>query len=234
MQKKPAAVITPCRKKPTVETPEDLTNVATLEDYEKAAANLAASSDRVIDKVLDRIEKREEKVLKRQEKNESAEKAPADESKQDAAEPESPNPDGPEREEAPQCQPSTGIQDLLEENARLKDEISRMSAEFETRKVVDISGKFREEIKALTDRNDDLLLRNSELEFEISRLKMENNSLKQKLEQLENSRKLPPQTYSKESYTRPRQTSRMQVSVQPGRGPFQNPKMGMNGYESWN
>ena len=42
MQKKPAAVIMPCRKKPTVETPEDLTNVATLEDYEKAAANLAA------------------------------------------------------------------------------------------------------------------------------------------------------------------------------------------------
>jgi chromosome segregation ATPase len=213
--------------------PDRIAEGANIEDYEKMAAKMAASSDDIIDAALDRLEGREPEPKKPQPKTENVEE-PAVEERPPLA------------EEAQNKATVQRTAEAISEINRLKDELSRANATIEKLRAevtslndsaVAAAEKLRPEMNSLITKNDDLILRNSELEFEISRLNAENNALKQRLEAVENQRRLPPQTNSREGYTRvaagQRSGVRMTTSMRiPNLPP--PPKTTMNGYESWN
>jgi hypothetical protein len=128
----------------------------------------------------------------------------------------------------------TIVDDLKRELMEMKQINEKLICELESCKNGTNGNPLRIEINKLIEQNDNLILRNSELEYEISRLGAENLRLKNELEQIRNSKILPPQTYSKESYTRiPSNVKQNSVPIQMRQRNL-NPRMSMNGYESWN
>lgn len=209
--------LAPIKKPYPVESIDKIpTDTATLADYEKMAKVIAESSDDIIDRALDRMESRPVKdetppmveapvEVPQQESeptDESTGKVPVDEGVIDG-----------ECGEAVVAELKAKILKLTTENDELRKRLS--------------NNMFEVELKKLETSRDDLLLRNSELEFEISRLGTENQTLKNELNKAMSARNLPPQTYSQEAYTR---VQRQSIAHGMGRPPVR----GMNGYESWN
>jgi len=215
--------ITPIEKILPVNSPDELHEKATLEDYEKIAAQMAISSDKIIDEALDKMEQRDKKA-----NCESATDVPQAKSH------DKPTKVVPNTKPAPVSMkavvpdnptipaPNLDIERLERENAMLIAELNRLKEEMSGFSVVNTEDMFRSEINALTVKNDDLILKNSELEFEISRLGTENNILKQKLESLETSMRTQPQIHTPNGYTCHTH------------GVNRTPKRTMNGYETWN
>lgn len=209
--------LAPIKKPYPVESIDKIpTNTATLADYEKMAKVIAESSDDIIDRALDRMESRpvkdktppmaeapvEAPQQESEPTNESNGKAPVDDGVIDG-----------ECGEAVVAKLKAKILKLTTENDELRKKLS--------------NNVFEAELKKLETSRDDLLLRNSELEFEISRLGTENQTLKNELNKAMSARNLPPQTYSPEAYTR---VQKQNIAHGMGRPPVR----GMNGYESWN
>ena len=220
--------IVPFTKTAPTEGIDKVPETAGLDDYDKMIAKLANSSDEIIDNALEKLEEKPVKEHKPEEP-----KKPETEDQQAIQHTEEnenqTNPIEPKDEPIPLSEKidelKKTIQTLKLENESLKNRISS------TEPILGNASMFREEIAKLTDKNDDLILRNSELEFEISRLRSENNVLKGNLETALNKLRLPPQTNSREAYTRmPQNINRPRnVIVRQKR-----PVMSMNGYESWN
>lgn len=215
----------------TAVSPDRVPEGAGIEEYEKMAAKVA-SSDEIIDRALDKLEGKAPEPPK-------AANVPEEEmpEKEDSV---PPPPETGQPEKMPDdIDEKLAVPDISNENKELRMQLAEAGRKIKelTEKVKSLSKALSERdgqtagMKQLADKNDDLILRNSELEFEISRLNTENNRLKQELEKYVNAKMLPPQTYSKEAYTRPppqmmRNQARM-VHQRP-------PRMSMNGYESWN
>lgn len=205
----------------TAVSPDKVPEGAGIEEYEKMAAKVA-SSDEIIDRALDKLEGKVPEPPK-------AANVPNEE----MSEKEDSVPPPPEvKSDDPEPDPGDENRDLRMQLTAAGRKIKEL-----TEKVESLSKALSERdsqtagMKQLADKNDDLILRNSELEFEISRLNTENNRLKQELEKYVNAKMLPPQTYSKEGYTRPTpQMMRNQARMVHQRPP----RMSMNGYESWN
>lgn len=234
MARKSSNKIVAYKKTPKVTSIDTITESATLSDYEKAMDNLMSSSDLIIDRVLDKLENNSNT----KEKNISEEKL---ECKNDELINQKETTDEQNDSELNSIQNQqtmeddiTIVDDLKRELMEMKQINEKLICELESCKNGTNGNPLRIEINKLIEQNDNLILRNSELEYEISRLGAENLRLKTELEQIRNSRTLPPQTYSKESYTR------VPISVKQNNVPIQmrqrnlNPRMSMNGYESWN
>ena len=190
-------------------SPSTVPENATVDDYQKVASDIINSSDDIIDRALDRIEGKTE-AEKIREKEETKKETTVSETavSQTAV------------CQQPEISPKEKIQ--TEELTELKDKFQISEKN---------NGFLREEIKRLSDENDEYLLKNSELEFENSRLRAENNFLKGEIEKSQKQTRLPPQTFSKEGYTRgplPGSGFRGNNTVMTG------PRRTQNGYESWN
>lgn len=216
-------MIVPVEKKIPVESLDKIPETASMDDYEKIAYRVSMASDEIIDRALDKLDgrKTEEKPLvkvkdrpkKENRFNKKPQKKPEEQNKEPVEEVATGD-NTPEQKAENGNAAETPSPDK-NRITQLKNELSRLRIEF---------GRCRSENASLIEKRDNLLLSNSELEFEVSRLSAENLRLKQELEQLSNSKRLPPQTYSTDSYSRvPLQTA-----------PRRNPVIGMNGYESWN
>jgi len=226
--------INPIEKKPVVTSPDNIHGDATLEDYEKIAAKIAISSDKIIDEALDKMEQRDKRVeAEKDAMKPEKDSIVAEESVQDSK-PEQ----VPENVEKPLKEPiqNPNIDKIKKENNELRGDIDNLRKSMSGMTIIETEEMFRKEIDSLTSKNDDLILRNSELEFEISRLMVENTALKQKLEHFENSNRIPPQISSRESSII-RQNSQMMGRNEQAypRGVIRNSSWpSMNGYESWN
>lgn len=216
----------------TAVSPDKVPEGAGIEEYEKMAAKVA-TSDEIIDRALDKLEGKVPEPPKAA--NIPEEDMPK---KEDNVPPPPPETEQPEKV-PDDIDEKLAVPDISNENKELRMQLMKAGRKIKelTEKVESLSKTLSERnnqatgIKQLTDKNDDLILRNSELEFEISRLNTENNRLKQELEKYVNAKMLPPQTYSKEAYTRPTpQMMRNQARMVHQRPP----RMSMNGYESWN
>lgn len=215
-------MIVPVEKKIPVESLDKIPETASMEDYEKIAYKVSMASDEIIDRALDKLDcgRNEDKPLvkvkDRPKKENRFNKKPV--KKLEEPTEESPTEVATEKDESDCEAESNGIDNTPNPDrdriTQLENELARLRIEF---------GRCRSENANLTEKRDNLLLSNSELEFEVSRLSAENHRLKQELEQVSNSRRLPPQTYSTEAYSR--------VTLQTS--PRRNPVIGMNGYETW-
>ena len=240
--------------------PDEIPSSATLDDYEKIAAKMALASDEIIDMALDRMDGRTAAKEQDKEHATASSAAMPAETKVEEAKTEGGKPaEGDKKkrgrskkadvkkadepldppihstvaptETKPEPQPQEGnATDGAERTAS-----ETPPAEAETPRAphppVDVEAMLRAELGKLRAECDDLLLRNSELEYEVSRLGAESTALKQRLERYENAHRLPRQTGTQEGYTRPQgdipPNARRHVRLQP-------PRMSMNGYESWN
>lgn len=223
--------------------PDRIKEDENLEKYQEIAEKMVNASDEIIDRVLDRLEGKPTAPVKpvaaKKEQTPKAATEPAAQPQvQEETPPPSIEPDPLERAYIQLEQDfnrvkaeKNELEMLLEEEkmnskklqdeiANLKDQVDKLTNELQDYRAGGERSPFKAEVNELVKKNDDLLLKNSELEFEISRLSAERQNLKQKLEQLENQRRLPPQTPHKESYTRAPQVRR--------------PVIGANGYEFWN
>jgi hypothetical protein len=237
MARKSSNKIVAYKKTPKVTSIDTITESATLSDYEKAMDNLMSSSDLIIDRVLDKLENNSNT----KEKKNVEEKSECKNCKNDEVINQNETTDEQNDSELNSIQNQqtveediTIVDDLKRELMEMKQINEKLICELESCKNGTNGNPLRIEINKLIEQNDNLILRNSELEYEISRLGAENLRLKNELEQIRNSKTLPPQTYSKESYTR------IPISVKQNNVPIQmrqrnlNPRMSMNGYESWN
>ena len=219
-------MIVPIEKKLPVETPDKIPENASIDDYEKIAYKMSMCSDEIIEKALDKLESRDSPKNSSVVEKKNSKTKTSKHSKKKDAKIEKKTESVVEDVKTIDIETDEDIKHQEELN-RLTNEIDILKAELEKRKPSMIDESFRIEISKLSKKNDELLLKNSDLEFEVSRLSTENNSLKQKLEQISNTKRLPPQTYSQEGYTRnSTQICGQQVGVPP--------RLGMNGYESWN
>jgi len=216
----------------TAVSPDKVPEGAGIEEYEKMAAKVA-TSDEIIDRALDKLEG------KVPEPPQAANVPEEDMPEKDDSVPPPPETEQPENVPDDVYDEKPAVPDVSNENMDLRMKLTNAGRKIKelTEKVESLSKALSERdgqpagMKQLADKNDDLILRNSELEFEISRLNTENNRLKQELEKYVNAKMLPPQTYSKEAYTRPTpQMMRNQARMVHQRPP----RMSMNGYESWN
>lgn len=214
--------IVPFTKTVPTEGLDKVPETAGLDDYDKMIAKLANSSDDIIDGALDKLEGRKQIQLKSPIQTNLQEKPVASNVDEKFEETNVQN-NLDAANERINCL-NLLVEKLQSENQELK-KASHPSVQIESKTSI-----FKDEIEKLTTKNDDLILRNSELEFEISRLGSENQRLKQQLENIMNSRNLPPQTYTADGYTRPPYSSRGINNPRIGKSPV----MGMNGYESWN
>jgi hypothetical protein len=190
-------------------SPSTVPETATVDDYQKVASSIITSSDEIIDRALDRIEGKTE-AEKTRERSESAKKSPE-----------------PVKETAVSetTVSETAVAEKPKKNVIRTEEMSELKDKIYVSEKN--NGFLRDEIKRLSEENDNYLLKNSELEFENSRLRAENSFLKGEIEKCRNDTRLPPQTYSKEGYTRLPQRNG-------NRGIFTGIKRSQNGYESWN
>ena len=223
--------------------PDRIKEDENLEKYQEIAEKMVNASDEIIDRVLDRLEGKptapvKPVAVKKDVAPKSVTEPVAQPQVQEKTPPPSIEPDPLERAyiqleqdfnrvraeknelEVLLDEEKMNSKKLQDEVANLKGQVDKLTNELQDYKVGGERSPFKAEVDELVKKSDDLLLRNSELEFEISRLNAERQNLKQKLEQLENQRRLPPQTPHRESYTRAPQTRR--------------PVIGANGYEFWN
>jgi hypothetical protein len=234
MARKSSNKIVAYKKTPKVTSIDTITESATLSDYEKAMDNLMSSSDLIIDRVLDKLENNSNtKEKKNVEEKPKYEKDEVINQKETTDEQNDSDLNSIQNQQTME-EDITIVDDLKRELMEMKQINEKLICELESCKNGTNGNPLRIEINKLIEQNDNLILRNSELEYEISRLGAENLRLKNELEQIRNSKTLPPQTYSKESYTR------IPISVKQNNVPIQmrqrnlNPRMSMNGYESWN
>lgn len=180
-----------------------------LEKYEQIVEKMSDASGEIIDRVLDRLEGKPTKPVK----SETTQKPETD---RDCKTPEEPHP---AKEAAAEPDPlerayvqlernyaalkakNAELEGILNEknelNAKLTDEtqtlknkIAELEAAVSELRNSGVGAVLADDIKKAVEKSDDLLLRNSELEFEISRLGAENHTLKQKLENLANAKKM--------------------------------------------
>lgn len=223
--------------------PDRIKEDENLEKYQEIAEKMVNASDEIIDRVLDRLEGKPtapvKPVVMKKDRAPKDETEPATQPQvQEETLPHFIEPDPLERAYTQLEQEfnkmkaeKSELEMLLEkeklntkkfqdEMTNLKDQVDKLTNELQDYRAGGERSPFKSEVNELVKKSDDLLLRNSELEFEISRLSAERQNLKQKLEQMENQRRLPPQTPHRESYTRVPQVVR--------------PVIGANGYEFWN
>ena len=234
MARKSSNKIVAYKKTPKVTSIDTITESATLSDYEKAMDNLMSSSDLIIDRVLDKLENNSNtKEKKNVEEKLECKNDEVINQKETTDEQNDSDLNSIQNQQTME-EDITIVDDLKRELMEVKQINEKLICELESCKNGTNGNPLRIEINKLIEQNDNLILRNSELEYEISRLGAENLRLKNELEQIRNSKTLPPQTYSKESYTR------IPINVKQNNVPIQmrqrnlNPRMSMNGYESWN
>jgi hypothetical protein len=234
MARKSSNKIVAYKKTPKVTSIDTITESATLSDYEKAMDNLMSSSDLIIDRVLDKLENNSNtKEKKNVEEKPKYEKDEVINQKETTDEQNDSDLNSIQNQQTME-EDITIVDDLKRELMEMKQINEKLICELESCKNGTNGNPLRIEINKLIEQNDNLILRNSELEYEISRLGAENLRLKNELEQIRNSKILPPQTYSKESYTRiPSSVKQNNVPIQMRQRNL-NPRMSMNGYESWN
>jgi hypothetical protein len=234
MARKSSNKIVAYKKTPKVTSIDTITESATLSDYEKAMDNLMSSSDLIIDRVLDKLENNSNtKEKKNVEEKPKYEKDEVINQKETTDEQNDSDLNSIQNQQTME-EDITIVDDLKRELMEMKQINEKLICELESCKNGTNGNPLRIEINKLIEQNDNLILRNSELEYEISRLGAENLRLKNELEQIRNSKILPPQTYSKESYTRiPSNVKQNSVPIQMRQRNL-NPRMSMNGYESWN
>jgi hypothetical protein len=234
MARKSSNKIVAYKKTPKVTSIDTITESATLSDYEKAMDNLMSSSDLIIDRVLDKLENNSNtKEKKNVEEKPKYEKDEVINQKETTDEQNDSDLNSIQNQQTME-EDITIVDDLKRELMEMKQINEKLICELESCKNGTNGNPLRIEINKLIEQNDNLILRNSELEYEISRLGAENLRLKNELEQTRNSKILPPQTYSKESYTRiPSNVKQNSVPIQMRQRNL-NPRMSMNGYESWN
>jgi hypothetical protein len=234
MARKSSNKIVAYKKTPKVTSIDTITESATLSDYEKAMDNLMSSSDLIIDRVLDKLENNSNtKEKKNVEEKPKYEKDEVINQKETTDEQNDSDLNSIQNQQTME-EDITIVDDLKRELMEMKQINEKLICELESCKNGTNGNPLRIEINKLIEQNDNLILRNSELEYEISRLGAENLRLKTELEQIKNSKILPPQTYSKESYTRiPSNVKQNSVPIQMRQRNL-NPRMSMNGYESWN
>jgi hypothetical protein len=229
--------IVPFTKTAPTEGIDKVPETAGLDDYDKMIAKLANSSDDIIDSALDKLDGHTFQPAPeplQPETNEEVIPPPKDENHEHENSPVEPDYETINlRKELQSANAQVNnlnsmIESLRIENSELKNKAASSNS---LEKNVSI---FQDEISKLTTKNDDLILRNSELEFEISRLGAENLRLKQELERISNSRRLPPQTNTRESYTRVHPNAMSTVhGIPAGVRPQRPPRMSTNGYEYW-
>jgi hypothetical protein len=234
MARKSSNKIVAYKKTPKVTSIDTITESATLSDYEKAMDNLMSSSDLIIDRVLDKLENNSNtKEKKNVEEKPKYGKDEVINQKETTDEQNDSDLNSIQNQQTME-EDITIVDDLKRELMEMKQINEKLICELESCKNGTNGNPLRIEINKLIEQNDNLILRNSELEYEISRLGAENLRLKNELEQIRNSKILPPQTYSKESYTRiPSNVKQNSVPIQMRQRNL-NPRMSMNGYESWN
>lgn len=246
MAKKRQSIV-PFEKKAPATSIDKIPETATIEDYEKIVSKMAKSSDTIIDNMLDKLEGKPVTNTVQAESQNPVEPPPPVDSQEEGL----PGSDKPAEEPiqedvqptdescnlgepVPHCD-DPFMAELIRKNDELRKKIETYEYEIKSLKQKlestaengAIPVPFTEEMNKLVEKNDDLILRNSELEFEISRLGAENKRLKQQLEQSAATKRLPPQTYSREAYTRVNRPIM-------GQRPIVPPRRGQNGYESWN
>lgn len=234
MSRKSSNKIVAYKKTPKVTSIDTITESATLSDYEKAMDNLMSSSDLIIDRVLDKLENNSNtKDKKNVEEKIECKNDEVINQKETTNEQNDSDLNSIQNQQAME-EDITIVDDLKRELMEMKQINENLIRELESYKNGTNGNPLRIEINKLIEQNDNLILRNSELEYEISRLGAENLRLKTELEQMRNNKILPPQTYSKESYTRiPGNVKQNNVPIQMRQRNL-NPRMSMNGYESWN
>lgn len=234
MARKSSNKIVAYKKTPKVTSIDTITESATLSDYEKAMDNLMSSSDLIIDRVLDKLENNSNtKEKKNSEEKSECKNGELINQKETTDEQNDSDLKSIQNQKTIEDD-ITIVDDLKQELTEMKQINEKLICELESYKNGTNGNPLRLEINKLIEQNDNLILRNSELEYEISRLGAENLRLKTELEQMRNNKILPPQTYSKESYTRiPGNVKQNNVSIQMRQRNL-NPRMSMNGYESWN
>lgn len=223
--------------------PDRITEDENLEKYQEIAEKMVNASDEIIDRVLDRLEGKPTTPVKpvavtKDQTPQVATEPATQPQAQEETPPPSIEPDPLERayiqleQEFNKMKVEKNELEMLlekeklntkkfqDEITNLKDQVDKLTNELQDYRAGGERSPFKAEVNELVKKSDDLLLRNSELEFEISRLGAERQNLKKKLEQLENQKRLPPQTPHRESYTRAPQVRR--------------PIIGANGYEFWN
>lgn len=217
-RKRKTMMIEPIEKKAPVESISRIPDTANLSDYDKIVAKMANSSDEIIDKALEKFEpKRVEHVQKQEEEVEEIIPPPIG------------NPEkGFDETPNPKVEKIDMTSEYLKTIQELNNEILELKYKLSESNPSKIHEMHAEEINNLINKNDDLILKNSELEFEISRLMSENNVLKQRLESIETQ--IRTQANPRISQCRPQQRNQSNnVAVQ-----RRNPQMTMNGYEFWN
>lgn len=216
---------------------DKIPDTASLDDYEKMISKMANSSDDIIDAALDKMEGRQPKQPPAEPRQEPLQEPPEDVQPQVQERPpeeEAPATKQPAAEAAPQQKVGavdSGIGALKDKMNNLQTQLDQLTAA--NMSLSEKIGMYKQEIEGLVAKNDDLILRNSELEFEISRVNTENTLLKRELESLGNAKRLPPQTSSRSGYTPTPQTPRSRAPQFYDNMP-RPPKLTMNGYESWN
>lgn len=222
-----AKKIVPFNKTAPTESIDKIPETASLDDYEKMISKLANSSDDIIDGALDKLEGKKP-TAHTPVKEEAKEDYPKQETKEEV--------------KVVHQENQSVVNELLEKLKNANQIVESLKSENEELKKKVSSSEnnsinasmFRDELSKLTDKNDNLILKNSELEFEISRLGAENLRLKTELEKLSNAKRLPPQTNSREGYTRVNQNQLRNVGNSPvGVYPRRPPRMSTNGYEYW-
>lgn len=234
MARKSSNKIVAYKKTPKVTSIDTITESATLSDYEKAMDNLMSSSDLIIDRVLDKLENNSNTKEKKNVEEKSECKNDEVINQKETTDEQNDSDLNSIQNQQTMEEDITIVDDLKRELMEMKQINEKLICELESCKNGTNGNPLRIEINKLIEQNDNLILRNSELEYEISRLGAENLRLKNELEQIRNSKILPPQTYSKESYTRiPSNVKQNSVPIQMRQRNL-NPRMSMNGYESWN